>query len=314
MYRHLLVPIDEHGSVHRSGGQCGRTGARRRGAHHLLSCDRRRYRSLERRCRGLALHATERPRLHRPRGRTARQGRSRGARVRRALRLEACAVNDQPAAAIVEAARSIGCDLVFMAAHEPHQRETGAASPSTTLGVVLNSGLPVLVSGAGDPGASGARHRHHPRRAPIAGGGAACLDAGAGDSPQCRRSGRPEVDAGHRALHRSLFGGAAPPEGRRAPVQAPARTHQHGQRRTGRAAAPARARPPACGRSCSCRSTRWPPPTARPRSAPPAHSMTQCAAMPRSCGSTWAARRASSCRPRSATSPRPTGWRSMRRS
>ena len=101
------------------------------------------------------------------------------------------------------------------------------------------------------PGALGTCHRHDPRRASITGCGAARLDAGAGHGPQCRRCGRPEVDARHRALHRDLSVGAARPEGRRAPVQAPARTHQHGQRRTGRTAAPTRARPPARGRACS---------------------------------------------------------------
>jgi len=56
-------------------------------------------------------------------------------------------VHDRPAQAIVEAARDAACDLIFMASHGGRGR-LGMAFASETLGVLMNAGLPVLVSAA----------------------------------------------------------------------------------------------------------------------------------------------------------------------
>ncbi len=60
------------------------------------------------------------------------------------------AVSDKPAAAIVEAAHGSGCDLIFMASHG-HRGKLGMALVSETLSVLVNAGLPVLVSSTGEP-------------------------------------------------------------------------------------------------------------------------------------------------------------------
>jgi nucleotide-binding universal stress UspA family protein/hemerythrin-like domain-containing protein len=57
---------------------------------------------------------------------------------------------DKPAAAIVQAARGSGCDLIFMASHGRRGR-LGMALASETLGVLMNAGLPVLVAATGEP-------------------------------------------------------------------------------------------------------------------------------------------------------------------
>jgi len=59
------------------------------------------------------------------------------------------AVSDRPAQAVIEAARSSGCDLIFMASHGQRGR-IGMAFASDTLSVLMNSGLPVLVSSTGE--------------------------------------------------------------------------------------------------------------------------------------------------------------------
>jgi nucleotide-binding universal stress UspA family protein/hemerythrin-like domain-containing protein len=59
-------------------------------------------------------------------------------------------VSDKPAAAIVRAARDKDCDLIFMASHG-HRSKLGMALASETLGVLMNAGLPVLVSSTGEP-------------------------------------------------------------------------------------------------------------------------------------------------------------------
>ena len=59
-------------------------------------------------------------------------------------------VSDKPAAAIMDAARARGCDLIFMATHG-HRGKLGMALASDTLTVLMNAGLPVLVSSAGEP-------------------------------------------------------------------------------------------------------------------------------------------------------------------
>ena len=61
-------------------------------------------------------------------------------------------VSDKPAQAIVEAARAGGCDLIFMASHGGRGK-LGMAFASDTLSVLVNAGLPVLVSSTGEPAA-----------------------------------------------------------------------------------------------------------------------------------------------------------------
>lgn len=58
-------------------------------------------------------------------------------------------VGNQPAAAIIAAARERGCDLIFMASHGKRSR-LGMALASETLAVLMNAGLPVLVSSTGE--------------------------------------------------------------------------------------------------------------------------------------------------------------------
>jgi nucleotide-binding universal stress UspA family protein/hemerythrin-like domain-containing protein len=62
-----------------------------------------------------------------------------------------CTVNNQPADAIIAAARTKGCDLIFMASHG-HCGRPHAAPASDTLAVLMNAGLPVLVSSTTEPG------------------------------------------------------------------------------------------------------------------------------------------------------------------
>ena len=61
-------------------------------------------------------------------------------------------VDDKPAQAIIAAARSKGCDLIFMASHGARSR-LGMAFSSDTFSVLINAGLPVLVSATGEPAA-----------------------------------------------------------------------------------------------------------------------------------------------------------------
>ena len=57
-------------------------------------------------------------------------------------------VSDKPATAIVEAAHRQNCDLIFMAS-SGKRRRLGISLASNTLGVLMASGLPVLVSSTG---------------------------------------------------------------------------------------------------------------------------------------------------------------------
>jgi nucleotide-binding universal stress UspA family protein/hemerythrin-like domain-containing protein len=61
-------------------------------------------------------------------------------------------VSDKPAQAIVEAAHAVGCDLIFMASHGGRGK-LSMAFASDTLAVLMNAGLPVLVSSTGGPAA-----------------------------------------------------------------------------------------------------------------------------------------------------------------
>lgn len=60
------------------------------------------------------------------------------------------AVSDTPYAAIIEAARGEGCDLIFMASHG-RRSAIGMMLGSQTLKVLVNSEIPVLVSATADP-------------------------------------------------------------------------------------------------------------------------------------------------------------------
>jgi len=57
-------------------------------------------------------------------------------------------VSDRPAQAVIEAARACGCDLIFMATHG--HSKLGMLFGSETLSVLMNAGLPVLVSSTGE--------------------------------------------------------------------------------------------------------------------------------------------------------------------
>lgn len=59
-------------------------------------------------------------------------------------------VSDSPYMAIIEAARSEGCDLIFMASHG-RRTTLGMMLGSQTLKVLINSEIPVLVSAMADP-------------------------------------------------------------------------------------------------------------------------------------------------------------------
>ncbi len=58
-------------------------------------------------------------------------------------------VNDKPAQAIVAAAHAKGCDLIFMASHGGRGK-LAMTLGSQTLAVLMNAGLPVLVSSLGE--------------------------------------------------------------------------------------------------------------------------------------------------------------------
>ncbi len=61
-----------------------------------------------------------------------------------------CTAATRPAEAIIAAARGQGCDLIFMASHGM-RGGPGVPRASDTLSVVMDAGLPVLVSSAAEP-------------------------------------------------------------------------------------------------------------------------------------------------------------------
>ena len=61
--------------------------------------------------------------------------------------------SDRPAQAIIETAREKGCDLIFMASHGGRSK-LGMVFASDTVEVLMNAGLPVLVSSTGEPAAA----------------------------------------------------------------------------------------------------------------------------------------------------------------
>ncbi len=72
------------------------------------------------------------------------------ARARGVPCASASAVSDSPYTAIIDAARSAGCDLIFMASHG-RRTTLGMMLGSQTLKVLVNSEIPVLVSAMADP-------------------------------------------------------------------------------------------------------------------------------------------------------------------
>ena len=62
------------------------------------------------------------------------------------------AVSDTPYAAIIDAARGAGCDLIFMASHG-RRSQLGMMLGSQTLKVLVHAGIPVLVSATANPAA-----------------------------------------------------------------------------------------------------------------------------------------------------------------
>jgi nucleotide-binding universal stress UspA family protein/hemerythrin-like domain-containing protein len=72
------------------------------------------------------------------------------ARARGVPCASASATSDSPYTAIVAAARSAGCDLIFMASHG-RRSKIGMMIGSQTLKVLVNSDIPVLVSATTDP-------------------------------------------------------------------------------------------------------------------------------------------------------------------
>ena len=247
MYRHLLVPIDDTDlSIEVVGNAVGL--ARAVGAHitffHVVAADAGS-------CSGGA-DVLRPPQDARAFTGNAGELLAKAEAAARAFGVPCdskARVDDQPAAAIVEAARGMGCDLVFMASHGPHRREPGAAPASTTISGVLNSGLPVLVSGAGDPGPSAhaigmIRDEHRSLAAVLHAwmqALATARSAGAAADPKLMRAIVRYIEVFPLALH-------DPKEEEHLFRRLRERTRR-GQRRAGRTAAPARARPPARGRS-----------------------------------------------------------------
>ena len=151
MYRHLLVPIDDTDlSVHAIGNAVAlarQLGARITFFHALADADA----SL----RGEAevLRATAPGEYDYAFAGKARELLAKAQAAARALGVPCGArhaVNNKPAQAIIEAARSAACDLIFMASHG-HGGKIGMLFSSETLAVLMNAGLPVLVSAIGDP-------------------------------------------------------------------------------------------------------------------------------------------------------------------
>jgi len=153
MYRHFLVPIDDTNlSIELVGNAVGlaHAVAARVTFFHAVTADMR-----PARCGADALRIT-------PHNAQAFAGKA----VELLAKAEAAArafgvccdskhvVSDQPATAIVEAARGLSCDLIVMAAHGCPQPEAGAAPAHKTISAVLGAGLPVLVSSVGNPGPS----------------------------------------------------------------------------------------------------------------------------------------------------------------
>ena len=151
------------------------------------------------------------------------------------------AVSDRPAQAIVEAARAVGCDLIFMASHGQHGK-IGMAFASEMMAVLMNARLPVLVSSIGELAAParaiGIIRDEHRSLATVMHAGDACPGRGA----QGRRRRRSGVDGGDRPLRPPVPARSAPSQGGGASVPAFARADRQLPCRARRARAPACAR------------------------------------------------------------------------
>ena len=152
---------------------------------------------------------------------------------------------------------SNGCDLIFMASHGARGR-LGMAFASETLSVLMNAGLPVLVTSIGEPAAAaraiGIIRDEHRSLAAVMHAWlhalAAARDEGTAVDPVLMPAIVRYLKQFPLKLHH--------PEGARAPVPAPARAHVELQRRARRARAPARARSPGRRARSSSRSRPWP--------------------------------------------------------
>ena len=149
MYRHLLVPIDDSDlSIDVIGNAVGlaRTVGARITFFHAVADPARSVAS-----NAELLRATTHDN-------DAYTGKARELLAKAEAAAHACGVpctslqrpGDKPATAIIEAARSSGCDLIFMASRGQRGR-LGMALASETLQVLMNAGLPVLVSATSNP-------------------------------------------------------------------------------------------------------------------------------------------------------------------
>ena len=151
MYRHLLVPIDDTDlSVHAIGNAVAlarQLGARITFFHALADADASLRGEAE------ALRAAAREEYVYAVAGKARELLAKAEAAARALGVP-CesrhAISSKPAPAIIETARSASCDLIFMASHG-HGGRLGMLFSSETLSVLMNAGLPVLVSAFGEP-------------------------------------------------------------------------------------------------------------------------------------------------------------------
>jgi nucleotide-binding universal stress UspA family protein/hemerythrin-like domain-containing protein len=151
MYRHLLVPIDDTDlSIEVVGNAVGlarAVGARITFFHAVIDPSRSVSSDAE------LLRATARDDYAYAYTGKARELLAKAEAAARAFGVPCDSLQrpgDKPAPAIIEAARSSGCDLIFMASHG-HRGRLGMALASETLLVLMNAGLPVLVSATGNP-------------------------------------------------------------------------------------------------------------------------------------------------------------------
>jgi nucleotide-binding universal stress UspA family protein/hemerythrin-like domain-containing protein len=151
MYRHLLVPLDTTDlSVQVVGNAVAfarQLGARITFFHLAPDPDDAMGRDLE------LLRVTSPADYEYARGGRTRELLAKAEAAARALGVTAdsrWSTGSKPAAAIIDATRSVGCDLVFMATHG-HGGKLGMALASDTMTVLLNAGVPVLVCAAGEP-------------------------------------------------------------------------------------------------------------------------------------------------------------------
>lgn len=151
MYRHLLVPIDDTDLsidvVSNAVGLARSVGARIT-FFHAVADPSHSVRSDAELLRAVAHDEYDYAYLGKPRELLAK-----AEAAARACGVPCASMQrrgDKPAAAIVEAARAIGADLIFMASHGRGGR-LGLALASETLTVLMHAGLPVLVSATGEP-------------------------------------------------------------------------------------------------------------------------------------------------------------------